>query len=82
MLFVSADGHVAPPPWAMREYLESAYHSYLDEYTVDQIPCFALRFGTDAEVAAKVIRFLLAEVYGYKAPTTFECEVHDEGEVE
>ena len=63
------------------EFVGSSLIEFFDEYKYDEIPCFALRFGTDVDVATKVIRFLLGEVYGYKEQTTFKCEVHDEGAV-
>jgi len=64
------------------KFMGSSFSGFCDEYTYDGIPCFALRFGTNVDVATKVITFLLNEVYGYKEPTTFNCEVYDEGGVE
>lgn len=63
------------------EFMGSAIRDLCDEYQWDGIPCFALRFGTNVDLAAKATRFVLAEVYGYTEPTTFKCEVNDEGEV-
>jgi hypothetical protein len=64
------------------EFMGSAISDLCDEYEWDGIPCFALRFGTNVEVAAKAIRFVLAEVYGYTEPMSFKCEVNDEGLIE
>jgi hypothetical protein len=63
------------------EFMGSAISDLCDEYTWDGIPSFALRFGTDVKVAAKAIRFVLAEVYGYTNLSGFKYEVNDEGEV-
>jgi hypothetical protein len=64
------------------EFMGSAISDLCDEYKWDGIPCFALRFGTNVEVAAKAIQFVLAEVYGYTQLDGFKYEVQDEGAVE
>jgi hypothetical protein len=64
------------------EFMGLAISDLCDEYKWDGIPCFALRFGTNAEVAAKATRYVLAEVYGYTELDGFKYEVHDEGAIE
>jgi hypothetical protein len=65
----------------LAEFLGTDLTEYCDEYKQDDIPCFALRVGTDTLMAEKALRFILLNVYGYNNLAGFECEVHDEGPV-
>src|SRR5262249_13098924 len=64
------------------EFIGSSISDLCDEYKWEGVPCFALRFGTNVDIAVKAIRFVLAEVYGYRGVTTFKCEVFGEGPIE
>ena len=48
-------------------------------YEFDGIPCFAMCFGTDVDLAESVIKSVLRAVWRYPAGTAFECNVSDEG---
>lgn len=63
----------------LADFVGTDLTNYCDEYKQDDIPCFALRVGSDVVLAEKVLRFILLHVYGYKNLAGFECEVHDEG---
>jgi len=65
----------------LAEFVGTDLQEYCDEYRYDDIPCFALRVGTDVLLAEKVLRFILLHVYGYRNLAGFECEVYDEGPV-
>lgn len=51
-----------------------------DYYEFDgSIPCFAMCFRTDVDLALSVIRQVLSAVWRYPEATEFECDVSDEG---
>lgn len=49
------------------------------EYKSDGIPCFVATFGTDADLAHRTIRYVLARTYGYSPSAEVACELYDEG---
>lgn len=61
------------------EFMGTSIRQLCDEYKSQGIPCFTIRFGTDVDAAARMVKFILSEVYGYKGETAFKCEVYDEG---
>ena len=66
----------------LAEFVGTDLNDLCDEYKLGDIPCFALRVGTNLLMTEKALRFILQNVYGYSNLADFEFEVHDEGRVE
>src|SRR4051812_7139611 len=47
----------------LADFMGTSIRHLCDEYTYQGIPCFAFRFGTDIDTAARVVKFILSEVY-------------------
>ena len=62
-----------------RKFAAIPFCKQFNTYEFDGMPCFAMRFGTDVDMALTVIQFVLTKLWGYPESTVFECGVSDEG---
>lgn len=64
------------------EFLDLDASILFSEYKFNGIPCFVAPFGTNVDLAHKVILHVLAKVFGYHPSTAFACTAYDEGPLE
>ena len=63
----------------LKRFRATAISARFTEYDFGGIPCYAMQFGTDVDLALKVLQAVLKDAWGYPASTAFECHVSDEG---